>query len=343
MKLEFKETANAIFEDISKKFSTNSEKQIGDMLNPLKERLGEFQKTIVDSFATQGKEQHTLKAEIEKIVLQADGLTKALRGDSKAQGNWGEVMLERILEESGLQKGIGYVVQGVDLKLTSSDGSRRQPDVIVNLPDNKHIVIDSKVSLTAYERYCADGDDTSKEAHLRDFLRSVKTHVDGLAGKSYQDNNKLNTPDFVLMFMPIEGAYSLAVQKDQKLHSYAWEKRIVIVCPSTLFVTLRTIASVWRIETQNRHTQEIANQGGALYDKFVGFIQDMEDIGKLMGRLHGAYDEAFSKLSKGRGNLISRVENLKELGAKASKSLPKNLADAKADEEEEQPKIAIEG
>jgi DNA recombination protein RmuC len=332
LRLEFKNTSQQLFENITQKFSTQSEKQIGDLLNPLRERLGEFQKLVVDSFGTQGKEQHTLKSEIEKIVLQTDSLTKALRGDVKVQGNWGEVILERILEESGLRKDSDYIVQGADMGLSAADGSRQMPDVIVNLPEKKHIVIDSKLSLVAYERYCSEADETAGQAHVKDFLRSVKAHVNGLGAKNYQSNDKLSTPDFVLLFMPIEGAYALAMQQDPQLHHYAWSKRIVIVCASTLFATLRTIASLWRIEQQNQNAQEIARQGGALYDKFVGFIEDMNGIEKQIFRLNNSYEEAMNKLSKGTGNLVSRAEKLKQLGVKTTKQLAKT---GQADEGED--------
>ncbi len=323
LRVEFQNTANTIFEKFTTKFSTESEKKIGDLLSPLRERLGDFQKMITDSFSAQGKEQHTLKAEIEKIVLQTDGLTKALRGDVKAQGNWGEVMLERILERSGLKCDIDYIVQATGMGLTNTDGGRLQPDVIVNLPENKHIIIDSKVSLTAYERYCNEADETARGIQAKEFIRSIKAHVNGLESKHYQNIEKINSPDFVLMFLPIEGAYSLAVQADSELHQYAWGKKIVLVCPTTLFATLRTIASIWKMEQQNKNTLEIARQGGALYDKFHGFLGDMENIGQHITRLHSAYESGMGKLQTGRGNLISQVEKLKTLGAKASKSLPK--------------------
>ncbi len=334
LKLEFKNTATGLLEEIGQKFNTQSEKQIGELLTPLRERMGEFQKKVDESFKVQGQEQHTLKAEIEKIVLQTDTLAKALRGDVKAQGNWGEVMLERILEESGLRKGSDYVLQGVDMSLVASDGSRQMPDVIVNLPDNKHVIIDAKVSLTAYDRYSSENDATAKEVYLRDFLKSVKAHVNGLEQRRYQDNPKISTPDFVLMFMPIEGAYSLAVQQDRELHSYAWGKRIVIVCPTTLMATLKTINSLWKIERQNANAQEIAAAAGALYDKFVGFMENMDTIGDRLTKLQDSYDEAFKKLSKGKGNLVGRAEKLKELGIPTSKSLLKIVKNDEETEEE---------
>jgi len=332
LRQEFQNTATNIFDNFSKKFANDSEKKIGDLLTPLRERLGDFQKKIEESFTAQGKEQHTLKAEIEKIVLQTDGLTKALRGDVKAQGNWGEVMLERILEESGLRRDLDYTVQGAGMGLASADGGRLQPDVIVNLPDEKHIIIDSKVSLTAYERYCIEADETARAIQAKEFIKSIKAHVNGLESKHYQNIEKINSPDFVMMFLPIEGAYSLAVQADSELHQYAWGKKIVLVCPTTLFATLRTIASIWKIEQQNKNTLEIARQGGTLYDKFHGFLSDMDSIGQHLGRLHTAYEGAMGKLQTGRGNLIGQAEKLKTLGAKTSKSLPKT---ADGDEVEE--------
>ena len=326
---QFKQMAGTILEEVSTKFSTQSQKQLGEVLHPFRERLGEFQKLVTDSFSTQGKEQHSLKNEIEKIVLQTGSLTKALRGDVKAQGNWGEIMLERILEESGLEKGVAYAVQGVDMNLATADGSRQRPDVIIHLPEGKHIIIDSKVSLTAYERFCAE---PQEDMHLRDFIKSIKAHIIGLEQKRYQDNEKLSTPDFVLMFMPIEGAYSLALQQDRELHQFAWGRRIVMVCPTTLFTTLQTIASLWRIESQNRNTQEIARQAGALYDKFVGFVDDLEMVGKRLDDAQGAYDKALNKLKDGKGNLITSTEKLRKLGVKNTKLLRSELVTDESDE-----------
>ena len=322
---EFRSTASTLFEEFSQKFTQQSEKKIGDLLHPMRERLVEFQKMIGDSFSAQGKEQHTLKNEIEKIAKMNDSLTRALRGDVKAQGNWGEVMLERILEESGLRRGEDYTVQATDMGLAGDAGNRLRPDVIINLPENKHIIVDSKVSLTAYERFCAATDAALQETYRKEFLRSIKAHVTGLEQKRYQDIEKLGSPDFVFMFMPIEGAYSLAMQSDPELHAYAWGKKIVIVPPSNLFANLKTIASLWRMERQNQNAQEIARQGGALYDKFVGFIEDLQDVGKQMSRAQTAYDQALGKLSTGSGNLVGRAEKLKQLGAKTAKSLPKEM------------------
>jgi DNA recombination protein RmuC len=332
MKVEFRNAANQLFEEVSQKFTTQSEKKIGDILLPLSQRIGEFQKNVDEKFGAQGKEQHTLKAEIGRIVtmneqmrLQTESLTKALRGDVKAQGNWGEVMLERILDESGLVKGRDYITQGESMGLQGAEGNRLKPDVIVNLPGNQHIIIDSKVSLTAYERYCRETDDAQKELHLQEFIRSLKNHVIGLEKKRYQDIEGLNTPEIVLMFMPLEGAFSLAIQNDHELHSFAWNRKVGFVSPSTLYVTLVAVASAWRVENQNRNVFEIAKEAGNLYDKVVGFVGDMEDIGKKLAGTQDAYSNAFKKLRDGQGNIIRRVENLKILGAKTTKSLPKEM------------------
>lgn len=329
--LQFENLANRIFDEKTGKFKKESTDSIAQLLNPLREKIAEFQKKVEDS----SKEQFSLKNEIRNIVVmnekmteQTANLTRALKGDVKAQGSWGEVILEKILDMAGLRKDIDYVVQGADLGLKHiEDGSHLKPDVIVMLPEDKHVIIDSKVSLTAYERYCAAEDDAARAIALKDFITSIKSHVQGLEQRRYQDTSKLGTPDFVLMFMPIEGAYSLAMQNDASLYSFAWDKKIAIVCPSTLFVSLRTIASLWRIELQNRNALEIARQGGNLYDKVVSFVEDMQDIGVKLGSTQKVYDEAFKKLSTGTGNLIKRTEDIRALGLKTAKKMPKELAD----------------
>lgn len=329
--LQFENLANRIFDEKTNKFKKESHEGLSQLLTPLREKLQEFQKKVEDS----EKEQFSLKKEIQNIVqmnekmsLQAESLTKALKGDVKAQGNWGEVMLEKILEDSGLRRGTDYIVQGTDMGL-KQDGNNRtlKPDVVVMLPEGKHVIIDSKVSLTHYERYCTAAGDTERSSALKEYIASVKAHVTGLEQKRYQDIEKLGTPDFVLMFMPIEGAYSLAVQQDTGLHGYAWDKKIVIVPPSILFATLRTIASVWKIELQNRHAQEIARQGGGLYDKIVSFVEDMQDLGKRLGMAQDTFNEAFKKLSTGQGNIVKRAQDLQALGVKSSKKMPRELAD----------------
>jgi DNA recombination protein RmuC len=334
MRMQFENLARQIFEENSNRFSEQSKKGLGDLLNPLKERLVEFQTKVDKSFGDQAKEQFALKNEIERIVkvsqtmnMQTENLTKALKGDVKAQGNWGEIVLERILEESGLREGVEYYLQGSGLGLKDNEGRVQKPDVVIVLPEGKHIIIDSKVSLTHYERYVAEEDEVAKKLALKNFIESLRQHVVGLSGKRYEQQGTLGSPDFVLMFTPIEGAYSLAVQQDPGLHPFAWEKKIVLVCPSTLFATLRTIASVWKNEMQNRNVQEIARQGGALYDKFVGFIEDMTEIGDRLKQVDKAYDKAKNKLVDGTGSLISRTENLRKLGAKTTKQLPKELVE----------------
>ena len=244
-RLQFENLANRIFDEKSSKFKKDSEEGLGLLLNPLKENLQEFQKKVDDSFGDQAKEQFSLKNEIQRIVLanekitvQAENLTNALKGESKTQGNWGEVILEKILDDSGLRKTIDYIVQGTNMDLKNPDGGRVRPDVVIMLPEEKHVIIDSKVSLTHYEQYFSERDETQRAGHLKQFLSSVRSHVAGLEQRRYQDTEKLGTPDFVLMFIPIEGAYSLAIQQDTTLHSHGWVKKIVIVCQSTLLATL---------------------------------------------------------------------------------------------------------
>lgn len=347
MKSHFENLANKIFEQKTDRFKTESEKSIKELITPLKEQLGSFQKKIDDSFNEQAKEQRSLQTHIlnviqvsEKMKVETESLTRALKGDVKAQGNWGEMILEKILEESGLRKDKDYTLQANAMGLKSDEGAATQkPDVVVNLPENKHIIIDSKVSLTHYERYCAEENIDEKNKNLNLFLNSIKEHVKILSNKHYEKNEKLNSPDFVLMFMPIEGAYSLALQKDAGLHNYAWEKKIVIVCPTTLFATLSTISSLWKIENHNKNAAEIARQAGTLHDKFIGFLEDMQDIEKNIERTSGAYKSAISKLSSGTGNIINRIKNLEALGAKTSKKLPSNFV---SDEDEnEKPELKI--
>lgn len=337
--LQFENLANRIFDEKTASFKKQSQEGLGTLLNPLKDKLQEFQKKVDDSFGQQAKEQYSLKNEIKNIVAvnekmsqQTESLTKALKGDVKAQGNWGEVMLEKILEESGLRRNQDYILQGTDLGLKDAEGKQQKPDVIVKLPDAKHIIVDAKVSLTHYERFCGSTDETARAVALKEFLNSLRSHVTGLEQRRYQDTDKLGAPDFVLMFLPIEGAYSLAVQEDTGLHAFAWERKIIIVTPTTLFTTLRTVASLWRIEMQNRNTLEIARQGGLLYDKIAGFVKDMEDLGKKLGQASETYDKAFKNLSTGPGNIMKRTEDLKALGVKTTKSLPKAGDDEDGDE-----------
>ena len=327
---EFENIANKILDKNSEKFTAVNQKNMSDVLNPLKEKILLFEKKVDDTYKQGLKDQTDLRAELKKlydlnakISEEANNLTKALKGDVKKQGNWGEVVLERILERSGLNEGTGgYQRQFAE---NSEEGKRILPDVVINLPDNKHIIIDSKVSLISYERAVNAATETERLAHLKDHLISIKNHIRGLSSKHYQTAPKLNSPDFVLLFIPIESSFGVAVQEDHELFSFAWDLKVVLVSPSTLLATLRTIASIWQQENQTRNALEIARQSGALYDKFVGFISDMEKIGRSISNVQGNYNDAMNKLQTGSGNLVGRIENIKKLGAKTSKEIPKPM------------------
>ena len=327
---EFENIANKILKKNSEEFTAANQKNLGEVLNPLKEKIYLFEKKVEDTYQKGLKDQTDLRAELKKlhdlnskISEEANNLTRALKGDVKKQGNWGEVVLERILERSGLNEGEqGYQKQFSD---TSEDGKRIQPDIVINLPDNKHIIVDSKVSLVAFERAVNAVNDEERLFHLKEHLLSLKSHIKGLSDKHYQTARKLNSPDFVLLFLPIEASFSVAIQEDQDLFSFAWDLKVVIVSPSTLLATLRTIASIWQQENQTKNALEIARQGGALYDKFVGFISDMENMGKNLETTQKTYDLAMNKLHIGSGNLVRRAENIKILGAKTTKELPRKM------------------
>jgi DNA recombination protein RmuC len=330
--IEFENIANKILEKNSEKFTATNQKNMGDVLNPLKEKIELFERKVDDTYKQGLKDQTDLRAELKKlfdlsskISEEANNLTKALKGDVKKQGNWGEVVLERILERSGLNEGTqGYEKQFSD---SSEDGRRIQPDIVINLPDSKHIIVDSKVSLIAYERAVNAETEEERAKYVKDHILSLKAHCKGLSEKHYQLARHINSPDFVLLFIPIESSFSIAIQEDQDIFSFAWDLKVVLVSPSTLLATLRTIASIWQQENQTRNAMEIARQGGALYDKFVGFIADMERIGKSISNSQNSYNDAMNKLSSGSGNLISKVENIKKLGAKTTKELPKLMLD----------------
>ncbi len=323
MTLEFKQLAGEILEDKSRRFTVTNRDSISEILKPLNEKIAQFEKKVEDTYDRESKVRFSLENEIRKlhelnirISTDADNLTRALKGESKTQGTWGEVILESILDKSGLVKGREYDTQS---SYRSESGSRQQPDVIVHLPDNKHVVIDAKVSLKAYEQYCSSDDEAERAQCLRQHIQSVRQHVKGLSEKEYQNLTGLKSLDFVLLFMPVEAAFTSAVQHDDNLFNEAFEKNILLVGPSTLLATLRTIQNIWRTEYQNRNALEIAKRAGLLYDKFVNFVQDLEDIGNRIDATQASYDKAHNKLSSGRGNLISRVEKLKSLGARASK------------------------
>ncbi|MDP3642658.1 MAG: DNA recombination protein RmuC [Bacteroidota bacterium] len=323
---EFESIAAKILKQNTAEFSASNQKSITELLSPLKEKIQVFEKKVEDTYEKGLKDQTDLKAELKKlhdlnlkISDEANNLTRALKGDVKKQGNWGEMILERILERSGLTEGREYMKQE---SVLSENGQRLQPDVVIHLPDQKHIVVDSKVSLVAYERLVNSDNEKDRLVFVKEHLQSVRSHIKILSEKHYQHSQGFNSPDFVLLFIPIESSFSIAVQEDQDLFSFAWDNKVVIVSPSTLLATLRTIASIWQQENQNRNALEIARQSGALYDKFVGFIEDMESIGKSIDSTRKNYEMATNKLYTGSGNLVKRAENIKKLGAKTTKELP---------------------
>ncbi len=326
---EFENIAHKILKNNSQEFTQVNQKNINEILNPLKDKIQLFEKKVEDTYQKGIKDQTDLKAEIKKlydlnsrISQEANNLTKALKSDSKKQGNWGEFILERVLERSGLVKGQEYDTQ---ITARNERGDLIRPDVIVKLPENKHIIVDSKVSLVAYETFVNTDDSELQTTFLKQHVESIKNHIKGLSEKNYQNATLFDTPDFVLLFMPIESAFSVAIQYDPDLFNFAWERKIVIVSPTTLLATLRTVSSIWKHEKQTQNAIEIARQGGALYDKFVGFLNDLEDLGNQINRVSKTYDTAKNKLTDGSGNLIKRAETLKKLGAKASKSISENL------------------
>jgi DNA recombination protein RmuC len=325
---EFENIAGKLLEEKSQKFAESNRTSLDILLNPLKENIKLFEEKVEKVYKAESDERNVLKGEISKLMElnkqiseEANNLSKALKADTKKQGNWGEVILDRILEASGLIEGESYTKQGKGMNLTDEAGNRFQPDVIINLPDNKHIVIDSKVSLLAYERLVNCETDEDRELHTRQHILSIKGHITGLSAKNYQDLYGINSPDFVLLFVPIESSFAIAVQKDIELFEFAWNKKVVLVTPSTLLATLKTIASIWKQEQQTRNAIDIATKAGALYDKFVLFITDLKKIGDNIDRSKEAYNDAFSKLSTGSGNLVGRIENLRKLGAKANKQI----------------------
>jgi|SRR6185437_4725256 len=329
---EFENIANKILDEKSKKFTDQNKTNLDIILNPLKERIKDFEDKVDKTYKAESAERITLKTEIKQLVElnkqvsdDANNLSKALKGDNKTQGNWGEVILEKILERSGLSKERGeYKTQ---VSLNNAHGETIRPDAIIYLPDNKHIVVDSKVSLVAYQNYVAADTDEQRAQFLKLHTTSIKAHIKDLSDKHYASSEALNTPDFVLLFIPIESSFGIAVQADQELFSYAWDRKIVVVSPSTLLATLRTISAIWKQELQTKNALEIAKQSGALYDKFVAFVEDLSDIGKNIDRTQTAYSAAFNKLKEGKGNLISRAQSIEKLGAKATKALPQNLVD----------------
>lgn len=326
---EFENLANKILEEKSVKFTEQNKENLKNILNPLQEKIHLFEKKVEDTHKESIDYHAALRQQIlglremnEQMSKETLNLTKALKGDSKMQGNWGELILERVLEKSGLEKGREYEVQQ---SFTTEDGSRVQPDVVINLPDGKKMIVDSKVSLTAYERYVNEDDDDAKDSFLKEHVNSIKRHVEQLGNKNYQDLYQIESPDFVLLFIPMEPAFAIALNEDNTLYNKAFEKNIVIVTPSTLLATLRTIDSMWTNQKQQENAYEIARQAGALYDKFEGFVSDLIKIGKKMDEAKSEYGNAMNKLVEGKGNLVTSVEKLKKMGAKAKKALPDSI------------------
>lgn len=337
---QFRVLANQILEEKSARFAEQNKTSIGALLEPLRERITEFQVRVEQTYDKESKERLTLQKEVERLAalnqqISADAvnLTQALKGSNKTQGTWGELVLERVLESSGLRRGEEYELQA---SLGSEEGAVLRPDVIVRLPESKHMVIDSKVSLTAYERYASASDEATRSEQLRLHLASVRQQVRALSEKNYQQLHGLQSLDFVLMFIPVEPAFMLAVAEDDVLFAEAFERNVLIVSPSTLLATLRTIASIWRRELQARNAQEIAQHCGRLYDKFVGFVTDLEEIGKRLDGAQKAYSLAHNKLVAGRGNLVSQAEKVRKLGVKPSKQLRTVIGDGVLDEHEDE-------
>jgi DNA recombination protein RmuC len=326
---EFENLANKILEEKTVKFTEQNKENLKNILSPLQDRIQLFEKKVEDTHKESIDYHAALRQQIlglremnEQMSKETINLTKALKGDSKMQGNWGELVLERVLEKSGLEKDREYFVQQSH---TTEEGARVFPDVIINLPDGKKMIIDSKVTLTAYERYINEEDDNLKNQHLKEHVSSINRHVEQLGNKNYQDLYHMESPDFVLLFIPIESAFAVALNEDTTLYNKAFEKNIVIVTPSTLLATLRTIDSMWTNQKQQENAIEIARQAGALYDKFEGFVGDLIKIGKKMDEAKVEYGYAMNKLTEGKGNLITSVEKLKKMGAKAKKSLPESV------------------
>ncbi len=333
---QFKALANDILEEKAKRFTEQNQTNIGLILEPLKTKLQEFQGKVEEVYVQEGKDRTALAEQVRQLMdlnqslsQDAKNLTRALKGSSKAQGNWGELVLERVLEASGLRKGEEYDVQESH---TRDDGSRAQPDVVVHLPEDRHLVVDAKVSLTAYEDFASAETEEDRQRAIKRHLDSIRAHIKGLSDKNYQALYGLKSLDFVLMFIPIEPAFMLGVTHDRELFMDAWQKNVLLVSPSTLLFVVRTVAHLWRQEAQNRNAQDIAKRGAELYDKLVGFVEDLESLGNRLHQAQKEYDAAHSKLTGGRGNVIRQAEMLKQLGVKPTKALPAALVEVATDE-----------
>ncbi len=335
----FKTLANDILEDKTKRFTEQNQTNLHQLLEPLKVKITEFQGKVQEVYMQEGKDRSALAEQVKQLMAlnnqlsgDAHNLTRALKGQAKAQGNWGEVILERVLEMSGLRKGHEYDTQE---NHTREDGSRGQLDVVLHLPEDKHLIIDAKMSLIAYEDYVNNEQDNEREIAIKRHIESVRGHIKGLSDKNYQLLYGLKSLDFVLMFIPIEPAFMLAISHDSQLWQEAWKKNVLLVSPSTLLFVVRTIAHLWRQEQLNRNSQEISKRGSELYDKFVGFVADLDDIGKHIEKAQKAYEGAYSKIKSGRGNLIGQAHKLVALGIKPSKTLPASMIELAEENNEE--------
>ncbi|TRZ73701.1 MAG: DNA recombination protein RmuC [Bacteroidetes bacterium] len=338
LRIAFKNLANEILEEKTQKFTEQNRTKLEEILKPLGEKILSFEKKVEEAYHKESNERFSLVNEIKRLAelnqqisQEASNLTQALKGQSKTRGNWGEIILESILEKSGLVKDREYFVQQ---SYTNAEGKRLQPDVVVVYPGDRSVIIDSKVSLNAYERYASSEIKEEQDTALREHVQAIRNHVNDLSSKNYQDLYQIKSLDFVMMFLPIEPAYMLAMQNDPNLWSFAYDRRILLISPTNLIAALKMIVNLWRVEYTNKNAVEIARQSGELYDKFKGFVDDLEDIGKKINATRGSYDDAMNKLTTGKGNLLRRAEKIRELGAKTSKELPKNLLD-KAGENEE--------
>ena len=330
-KESFQHLSQNILDKKSKQFQEFAEKNLTNLLAPFGDKIQDFQKTVQESYQKESRENFSLKENIkqlcethEKLKQQTQHLSQTMKGNVKAQGQWGEMILNKILSTAGLIEGEHYITQGKGLNLKNEE-KLQKPDVIIKLPDNKHIIIDSKVSLTHYERFVSAESEEDKKTHLSQFIQSLRSHVTQLSEKKYNLAENLSTPDFVLMFFPIEGAFSLALQQDSQLFQFSWNKAIVIVSPTTLLATLKTVESIWKREKQNRNAMEIAKACGRMYDKFTGFAEDLSDIGSCLNKADKSYKSAMQKLNTGQGNIVSKLEKIKSLGARTSKEMPKNI------------------
>ncbi len=321
----FKVLAHRVLEEKSERFQSESKSSINEVLSPLQERLREFQQKIQENYETAGKERYSLKQEVQRLMEmnqrlseEATNLTRALKGENKTQGNWGEMILERILEVAGLRKGEGYTLQE---SFTDAQGARQQPDVVIHLPEGRHMIIDSKVTLVSYEAYTNAENKEQKQGALKAHLASLKGHIEGLSGKEYQKLHGESSPDFVMMFIPIEPAFLLAVSEEPRLWERAWERNILLVSPSTLLFVMRTVAQLWKQENQNRNALEIAKRGALLYEKLADFTEAFESIGLRLHQAEKSFETAKKRLTTGRGNLINQAKKLKELGVSPTKEI----------------------